>query len=136
MRRYNSKEPQRGIAYLPKNSVSVETCEVARMFRLLDKTMVSCPSPPPSHPPRVNPSQVPVRFEVPRKGTSSFQADLYPDTPAAVPALHATDYFSGKNSNPRMMKMDSKAVVDPLPYEPFEPVRSPSRFSLQTSILF
>jgi hypothetical protein len=37
---YNSKEPQRGIAYLPKSSVSVETCEVARIFRLLDKTMV------------------------------------------------------------------------------------------------
>ena len=30
-----------GIAFLPKNSVSVETCEVARIFRLLDKTMVS-----------------------------------------------------------------------------------------------
>ncbi len=70
--------------------------------------------------------QVPVRFEVPRKGTSSFQADLYPDTAATVPAHSAADYFSGKNSNPRMMKMDTKAVVDPLPYEPYEPVR-PSR---------
>jgi len=106
---YNSKEPQRGIAYLPKSNVSVETCEVARIFRLLDKTMV------------------PVRFEVPRKGTSSFQADLYPDTAAAVPALSAADYFSGKNSNPRMMKMDTKAVVDPAPYEPYEPVRSGPR---------
>jgi hypothetical protein len=94
------------------------------------------PPPPPPPPPRHLLSQVPVRFEVPRKGTSSFQADLYPDTPAAVPAQHATEYFSGKNSNPRMMKMDTKAVVDPLPYEPFEPVRSPSRFSLTTSILF
>jgi len=106
---YNSKEPQRGIAFLPKNSVSVETCEVARIFRLLDKTMV------------------PVRFEVPRKGTSSFQADIYPDTAAAVPALKAAEYFSGNNSNPRMMKQDTKAVSDPAPYEPFEPVRSGPR---------
>lgn len=57
--------PSQGIAFLPKASVNVETCEVARIFRLLDKTMV------------------PVHFEVPRKGTSSFQADLYPDTVAA-----------------------------------------------------
>jgi coronin-1B/1C/6 len=40
---YNSKEPQRGIAYLPKSAVSVETCEVARIFRLLEKTMVILP---------------------------------------------------------------------------------------------
>jgi hypothetical protein len=66
-----------------------------------------------------------VRFEVPRKGTSSFQADLYPDTAAAVPAQRGSDYFSGKNSNPRMMKMDTKAVVDPAPYEPYEPVLQP-----------
>ena len=41
---YNSKEPQRGISYLPKSNVSVETCEVARIFRLLDKTMVTIPT--------------------------------------------------------------------------------------------
>jgi Leucine-rich repeat (LRR) protein len=101
--------PSQGIAFLPKSSVNVETCEVARIFRLLDKTLV------------------PVHFEVPRKGTSSFQADLYPDTAAAVPAQTAADYFSGKNSNPRMLKMDTKAVVDPAPYEPYEPVRSGPR---------
>ena len=99
---YNSKEPQRGIAFLPKSSVHVETCEVARIFRLLDKTMVTIPTARIYC--RVSVQyllpQVPVRFEVPRKGTSSFQADLYPDTAAAVPAQTAAELLLWQELQP------------------------------------
>jgi coronin-1B/1C/6 len=50
----------------------------------------------------------PLSFIIPRK-SDRFQADIYPDTKAGVPALEAEAYFGGAaDFTPKLVSMDPK----------------------------
>ena len=87
---FSSNESQKGVGFLPKRFVEVETCEVALCYRLL------------------NESVVPVSFQVPRK-SDLFQADIFPDTYAGRPALTAAEWAGGENQEPPTVSMKNAA---------------------------
>lgn len=86
---YQSTEPQRGMAFMPKRALNFLDCEIARAFKVSGNTLVE-----------------PISFKVPRKA-ESFQADLYPNTPGAEPALTAEEFFSGKTAEPKLISLES-----------------------------
>ncbi|KAG8450438.1 hypothetical protein GDO86_002919 [Hymenochirus boettgeri] len=83
---YSSKEPQRGMGFMPKRGLDVSKCEIARFYKLHER---KCE---------------PVVMTVPRK-SDLFQDDLYPDTPGPEPALEAEDWFSGQDANPLLVSL-------------------------------
>jgi len=76
---YKSSTPQRGMCMMPKRTVNVSDCEIARLLKLGVKTME------------------PISFQVPRK-SDIFQDDLYPDCFSGEYSLTADEWFSGKNA--------------------------------------
>uniref|UniRef100_A0A7M4F942 Coronin n=1 Tax=Crocodylus porosus TaxID=8502 RepID=A0A7M4F942_CROPO len=116
---YSSKEPQRGMGFMPKRGLDVSKCEIARFFKLHER---KCE---------------PIAMTVPRK-SDLFQDDLYPDTPGPEPALEADEWLSGKDAEPvlislrdgyvpaknRELKVVRKNVLDSRP--PLGPRRSQS----------
>uniref|UniRef100_A0A5K3FS49 Coronin n=1 Tax=Mesocestoides corti TaxID=53468 RepID=A0A5K3FS49_MESCO len=80
--RYDSTDPQRGFAFMPKLGLNVSACEIARMYKLHNKNWCEV-----------------IPFTVPRK-SGLFQEDLYPDTVAPVAALSAEDWFNGNDADP------------------------------------
>ncbi|XP_009991512.1 PREDICTED: coronin-6 [Chaetura pelagica] len=74
---YSSKEPQRGMGFMPKRGLDVSKCEIARFFKLHER---KCE---------------PIVMTVPRK-PDLFQDDLYPDTPGPEPALEADEWLAGE----------------------------------------
>merc|ERR1712156_740170 len=86
---FRNPDPQKGGAFVPKRALDTQKCEIARFMRLT-KNAVS-----------------PVSFVVPRKsGKDIFQADIYPDTDAGVPAMSAEEYLAGKVGKNPTMSMD------------------------------
>jgi coronin-1B/1C/6 len=85
------KEPQRGLACVPKRGLETGNCEIMRFLRLTRNGLE------------------PVSFSVPRKG-DQFQSDLYPDTFAGRPSLSAAEWFKGGNAQPIMMSLNPKDV--------------------------
>ncbi|XP_053313012.1 coronin-6 isoform X1 [Spea bombifrons] len=83
---YSSKEPQRGMGFMPKRGLDVSKCEIARFYKLHER---KCE---------------PIAMTVPRK-SDLFQDDLYPDTPGLEPALEADDWFSGENADPLLVSL-------------------------------
>jgi len=83
---YKSATPQRGMGALPKIAVDVSKCEVARLFKVAANTVE------------------PISFCVPRK-SDIFQDDIYPDTNSPEPALTASAWQEGKNSEPRKISL-------------------------------
>ncbi|XP_053131256.1 coronin-6 isoform X3 [Hemicordylus capensis] len=116
---YSSKEPQRGMGYMPKRGLDVSKCEIARFYKLHER---KCE---------------PIIMTVPRK-SDLFQDDLYPDTPGPEPALEADEWLSGKDAEPilvslrdgyvpvknRELKVTKKNILDSKP--PTGPRRSQS----------
>nr|XP_034996123.1 coronin-6 isoform X1 [Zootoca vivipara]XP_034996124.1 coronin-6 isoform X1 [Zootoca vivipara] len=116
---YSSKEPQRGMGFMPKRGLDVSKCEIARFFKLHER---KCE---------------PIVMTVPRK-SDLFQDDLYPDTPGPEPALEADEWLSGKDAEPilvslrdgyvpvknRELKVTKKNILDSRP--PTGPRRSQS----------
>ncbi|NXN96861.1 CORO6 protein, partial [Rhinopomastus cyanomelas] len=116
---YSSKEPQRGMGFMPKRGLDVSKCEIARFFKLHER---KCE---------------PIVMTVPRK-SDLFQDDLYPDTPGPEPALEADEWLSGKDAEPilislrdgyvpnknRELKVVKKNILDSKP--PLGPRRSHS----------
>nr|XP_060612675.1 coronin-6 isoform X1 [Anolis sagrei ordinatus] len=116
---YSSKEPQRGMGYMPKRGLDVSKCEIARFYKLHER---KCE---------------PITMTVPRK-SDLFQDDLYPDTPGPEPALEADEWLSGKDAEPvlislrdgyvpvknRELKVTKKNILDSRP--PIGPRRSQS----------
>ncbi|XP_069082358.1 coronin-6 isoform X2 [Pleurodeles waltl] len=114
---YSSKEPQRGMGFMPKRGLDVSKCEIARFFKLHER---KCE---------------PIAMTVPRK-SDLFQDDLYPDTPGPEPALEAEEWISGKDADPilvslkdgyvpvknRELKVTKKNILDNKP--PSAPRRS------------
>ncbi|XP_077097507.1 coronin-1C-A isoform X1 [Siphateles boraxobius] len=78
---FTTKEPQRGMGYMPKRGLDVNKCEIARFYKLHER---KCE---------------PIIMTVPRK-SDLFQDDLYPDTAGPEAALEAEDWFEGKNGDP------------------------------------
>uniref|UniRef100_A0AAV2IWK3 Coronin n=1 Tax=Knipowitschia caucasica TaxID=637954 RepID=A0AAV2IWK3_KNICA len=83
---FSTKEPQRGMGYMPKRGLDVNKCEIARFYKLHER---KCE---------------PIIMTVPRK-SDLFQDDLYPDTAGPDPALEAEDWFAGKNGNPILISL-------------------------------
>ncbi|XP_025789385.1 coronin-1C [Puma concolor] len=83
---FSSKEPQRGMGYMPKRGLDVNKCEIARFFKLHER---KCE---------------PIIMTVPRK-SDLFQDDLYPDTAGPEAALEAEEWFEGKNADPVLISL-------------------------------
>uniref|UniRef100_A0A8B9PHE4 Coronin n=1 Tax=Apteryx owenii TaxID=8824 RepID=A0A8B9PHE4_APTOW len=83
---YSSKEPQRGMGFMPKRGLDVSKCEIARFFKLHER---KCE---------------PIVMTVPRK-SDLFQDDLYPDTPGPEPALEADEWLAGKDAEPILISL-------------------------------
>ncbi|XP_074869540.1 coronin-6 isoform X2 [Carettochelys insculpta] len=88
---YSSKEPQRGMGFMPKRGLDVSKCEIARFFKLHER---KCE---------------PIVMTVPRK-SDLFQDDLYPDTPGPEPALEAEEWLAGKDAEPILISLRESYV--------------------------
>ncbi|XP_032899635.1 coronin-1C isoform X1 [Amblyraja radiata] len=100
---FGSKEPQRGMGYMPKRGVDVTKCEIARFFKLHER---KCE---------------PIIMTVPRK-SDLYQDDLYPDTAGPEPAMEAEEWFEGKNKDPILISMKDGYV--PVKNREFKPQRT------------
>ncbi|XP_031711830.1 uncharacterized protein coro1cb isoform X1 [Anarrhichthys ocellatus] len=83
---FSTKEPQRGMGYMPKRGLDVNKCEIARFYKLHER---KCE---------------PIIMTVPRK-SDLFQDDLYPDTAGPDPALEGEEWFAGKNGGPILISL-------------------------------
>ncbi|XP_018604580.2 coronin-1C-A isoform X1 [Scleropages formosus] len=83
---FSTKEPQRGMGYMPKRGLDVNKCEIARFYKLHER---KCE---------------PITMTVPRK-SDLFQDDLYPDTAGPDCALEAEEWFEGKNGDPVLISL-------------------------------
>lgn len=91
---FKSNTPQRGMCLLPKRAVSVSECEVARVLKVGVKTVE------------------PVSFQVPRK-SDVFQDDLYPDCFSGDPSVTASEWFGGKDGEPKTVSLSQGFVAKP-----------------------
>ncbi|CAL8277579.1 unnamed protein product [Merluccius merluccius] len=89
---FSSKEPQRGMGYMPKRGLDVNKCEIARFYKLHER---KCE---------------PIIMTVPRK-SDLFQDDLYPDTAGPDPAVEAEEWWAGKNGNPILVSLKNGYVA-------------------------
>lgn len=83
---FSSKEPQRGMGFMPKRGLDVNKCEISRFYKLHER---KCE---------------PIIMTVPRK-SDLFQDDLYPDTAGPEATLEAEDWFAGKNADPSLISL-------------------------------
>lgn len=88
---FTTKEPQRGMGYMPKRGLDVNKCEIARFYKLHER---KCE---------------PIIMTVPRK-SDLFQDDLYPDTAGPDCALEADEWFEGKNGEPILISLKNGYV--------------------------
>lgn len=88
---FRDSKSQKGGGWVPKRSLDVSKCEIARCMRLLPDSVV------------------PVSFTVPRK-SDLFQADIFPDAYAGIPALDSKQYFAGQNGTPARQSMKPGAA--------------------------
>lgn len=89
---YRSSSSQKGITFLPKREVNVSKCEIARALKLTSNSVEG------------------LSFIIPRK-SDRFQADIFPDTYAGVPAMTADEFFAGTNKDPVLKSLDPKKVA-------------------------
>ncbi|XP_069713388.1 coronin-1B [Phaenicophaeus curvirostris] len=83
---FTSKEPQRGMGWMPKRGLDVSKCEIARFYKLHER---KCE---------------PIIMTVPRK-SDLFQDDLYPDTAGAQAALAADEWVAGRTAGPVLVSL-------------------------------
>ena len=100
---YQSSDPQRGIAFLPKRGVNTHENEVMRAFKTVNDSHIE-----------------PISFIVPRRA-EVFQDDIYPPTFGSKPAVSGAEYFEGKDGLPP--KIDLASV-----YAGEEPTEVPSDY--------
>lgn len=89
---YVSREPQKGMGYMPKRGLDVNKCEIARFFKLHER---KCE---------------PIVMTVPRK-SDLFQDDLYPDTAGPDPVLEAEEWLDGKDGEPILISLKNGYVA-------------------------
>jgi len=86
---YKAKDPQSGLASLPKQSCDVMKCEVMKMLKLTPSGNV-----------------IPLRFEVPRKENAFFQDDLYPDTFDGKASMTSEDWIGGATTGGNLISLN------------------------------
>jgi hypothetical protein len=101
---FKSATPQKGMAFLPKRSLNVSECEIARGLKL--------------HTNKVEP----ISFRVPRK-SDIFQDDLYPDTYAGEPSLSIEEWSNGANAEPKLRSLAPGFVAKEKSTVDFNPVQ-------------
>jgi coronin-1B/1C/6 len=84
---YRSTVSVKGMAFFPKRSVDTSKNEICRLLRLTPNSVE------------------PLSFIVPRKA-DGYQADLYPNTAAAVPAHSFGEWKAGSHKAPTEISMD------------------------------
>ncbi|TDL26513.1 microtubule binding protein [Rickenella mellea] len=89
---YQSPSPQRGMCFLPRRSLSVSECEIARAYKVAG-TLIE-----------------PIAFVVPRR-SDSFQSDIFPPAPSSEPSMTAGEFFSGKNAPANLVSLENGAVT-------------------------
>jgi len=89
---YKSATPQRGMGWVAKTNLDTSTCEIARLLKLTATAIE------------------PISFNVPRK-SDIFQDDLYPPTFSGEPSLSASEWFSGKNAEPKLVQLSPGFVA-------------------------
>ncbi|CAJ0949190.1 unnamed protein product [Ranitomeya imitator] len=127
---FSSKEPQRGMGFMPKRGLDVSKCEIARFYKLHERkcepivmtvprknmlyTVETGNLPKGSHSTEL--VQIEKSLEV-KNGTfwqslveqsmwsDLFQDDLYPDTPGPEPAIEADEWFAGQNADPILVSL-------------------------------
>lgn len=83
---YTSPDPAKGLCMMPKRSLDVKQCEVSRFYFLT-----------------ANKTMYPVRMILPRKQAEvEFQEDVFVPTFASEPAISASEFFEGKNAEPKL----------------------------------
>ncbi|KAF9784948.1 microtubule binding protein [Thelephora terrestris] len=88
---HKSSDPQRGMCFLPRRSLEVTECEIARAYKVTASAIE------------------PIAFIVPRK-SDSFQSDIYPPAPSSEPSLTAGEFFSGKEPTLKLVSLEDGAV--------------------------
>lgn len=83
---FTSKEPQRGMGWMPKRGLDVSKCEIARFYKLHER---KCE---------------PIIMTVPRK-SDLFQDDLYPDTAGPEAAMEAEEWVAGCTAGPVLVSL-------------------------------
>jgi len=83
---FKSASPQRGMGWVPKLSMDLSSCEIARLLKVSASAIE------------------PISFTVPRKG-DIFQDDLYPPTFSGEPSLNVDQWLSGKNAEQKLTSM-------------------------------
>lgn len=88
---FSDTKPHKKVAWRPKRSLNVKTCEIAGALRLMSGSGVGS-------------NVVPVSFQVPRK-SDLFQKDLYPETYAGVATATAEEWKGGKDGEVKKQSM-------------------------------
>lgn len=86
---FKSKDPQSGMALLPKSVCDVMRCEISRLAKLTPQGQI-----------------IPIRFEVPRQDNHFFQEDLFPDTFDNRPTMTPKEWINGANNGPTFKSMN------------------------------
>jgi len=92
---FASSDSTKGIGFMPKRGMSVMKCEAARAFKLTQG-------------PGGTGVVQKLSFEVPRKSSANFQADIYPPTYAGEPAHTADEWLAGSNAAPMIKSLNPK----------------------------
>lgn len=88
---FSHGDPQKGLAILPKTSMDVKACQLAKFYKLTNNKLTT------------------VSFNLPRRqAETQFQADLYPNTFADKPSITSEDFFAGKNAVPTEVSLEAK----------------------------
>merc|ERR1719210_839158 len=82
---FGTTTPQKGFDFLPKRCVDTKVHEIMKGLKLESNSIQ------------------PVSFKVPRK-SEAFQEDIYPDSPAAAPAMTADEWVSGAKARPPLLQ--------------------------------
>jgi len=86
---YKAKEPQSGLATLPKQSCNVMKCEIMKFVKITPQGLF-----------------IPLRFEVPRAENQFFQEDLFPPTWDGKPSMTSRDWFSGASKPANLVSLN------------------------------
>jgi len=87
---YQSKEPQKGVAWMPIRHLNTTDCEIARAYKVTTSAIE------------------PISFIVPRK-SDSFQGDLFPAAASGQAALSADQFFAGETKAPLLINMEDQS---------------------------
>ncbi|XP_063437988.1 coronin-6-like [Mytilus trossulus] len=86
---FMSSYPQRSLGVMPKRGCDTSRCEVMRFYKLHSgKDVIE-----------------PISMIVPRKVSSQFHSDIYPNTSSMLPSLTADEWIAGQNREPVMVSM-------------------------------